>query len=357
MGFWGLRDLLTQHAEVMSAPAQALSARIDSSFAFMDQLMATSPSFARANPILEKRLKDMKGMTKSYLAHEYFNRDWEPMPFSKIANWLGKAKLDYACPAYFLDQVDAVNLTDEQQALLQQIPDTVFRESVRDFCLNRNFRRDYWVKGIRQLTPAQQVAEIRMQEVMMVKTVSPVDLKVKGYVGEVNLKESIYQPIIAELQDCQIKTIGEIEKAVIKQGITLAQVRQAIIILAGMGLVYAVQNKDLINQAKKTSTKMNQQSMKNAFYGIEASYLVSPVIGGCIAVSRIELLCLLARSQGKKTTREWIDYVWEILSMRGQKLMKHGVALETEAENLEELSLLVKSVEEQMPIYTALGVI
>ena len=42
---------------------------------------------------------------------------------------------------------DAVNFTAEQQTLLASIPDPMFRQTTRDFCVNQQFRKDYWVKG------------------------------------------------------------------------------------------------------------------------------------------------------------------------------------------------------------------
>jgi len=32
----------------------------------------------------------------NYLAYEYFNRDWLPMPFSRMAQWLAPTKVTYA---------------------------------------------------------------------------------------------------------------------------------------------------------------------------------------------------------------------------------------------------------------------
>ncbi len=116
--------------------------------------MATNPGYARANPQVAERLKKIKGQNRNYVAHEYFNRDWLPMPFARMAEWLAPAKLSYACSAHYLDHIDALNLTAEQQALLKEIPDAMFRETVRDFCVNQQFRRDYWVQGRAQAQSA-----------------------------------------------------------------------------------------------------------------------------------------------------------------------------------------------------------
>ena len=41
----------------------------------------------------------------------------------------------------------------------------MFREMVRDFCLNQSFRRDYWVKGERRLRGVEQAAAVRAERV------------------------------------------------------------------------------------------------------------------------------------------------------------------------------------------------
>jgi hypothetical protein len=65
------------------------------------------------------------------------------MHFATMRAWLEPAKVQYACSAHYLDFIDATNLTPEQQSFLQDIPDPMFRESVRDFMVNQQFRRDY----------------------------------------------------------------------------------------------------------------------------------------------------------------------------------------------------------------------
>ncbi|MCX7171985.1 MAG: class I SAM-dependent methyltransferase [Proteobacteria bacterium] len=140
-----LRDLLTEHAEVMGTPGQGIVNRIDGAIAFAEKLLTTNPGYVRANPQIVERLKKIKEQNRNYLAHEYFNRDWLPMSFSRMAQWLVPAKLSYAVSAHFLDQVDAVNLSNDQQALLKEIPDPLLHETTRDFMVNQQFRRDYLV--------------------------------------------------------------------------------------------------------------------------------------------------------------------------------------------------------------------
>ena len=134
--FAPMRHLLVEHAEVLGAEGRGIVSRIDGALEFADRLMALNPQFARANPLVGERIRQLKGLNRHYLAHEYFNRDWHPMPFATMADWLAPAKLQYACSAHLLDHVDAINLTSEQQSFLADIPDRMFRESTRDFIVN-----------------------------------------------------------------------------------------------------------------------------------------------------------------------------------------------------------------------------
>ncbi|MBX9455499.1 MAG: class I SAM-dependent methyltransferase [Rhizobium sp.] len=166
--FAPMRHLMTEHAAVLGAEGRGIVNRIDGALDFAQALLATNPNFLRANPALKDRLEKLKGQNRHYLAHEYFNRDWQPMHFAEMADWLEPAKLQYACSAHQLDQVDAVNLTPDQIAFLKDIPDPMFRESTRDFMVNQQFRRDYWVRGLRRLSLLEQSEQFRQLRVMLV---------------------------------------------------------------------------------------------------------------------------------------------------------------------------------------------
>ena len=62
-------------------------------------------------------------------------------------------------------------------------------------------------------------------------------------------------------------------------------------------------------------------------------------------------------SQGKKQPAEWAQFVWQILSAQGQKIVKEGKTLETAEENLAELKEQATTfAEKQLPILKALQI-
>lgn len=351
-----MRDLLTEYSEVMGVAGQGIVSRIDKALEFAEKLVAVNPGFTRVNPIVVERIKKLKDQPRNYLAHEYFNRDWLPMPFSRMAEWLSPAKLNYACSTQYLDHVDALNLTGEQQALLRGIPDTMFRETVRDFCVNQQFRRDYWVKGARQMNVVERIEAIRAERVILVQPRAKVSLQVNGSLGEATMQESVYGPILNCLADHQPKTLGEIEQAVNGQA-NLGQVLQATLVLCGSGALMSVQEADAIEQAKPACDRLNTYLLNKARGKNDLSYLASPVTGGGISVGRFQQLFLLARQQGHKLPAQWAESVWQVLAAQNQRLVKEGKTLETAEENLAELTAQAKDFsEKQLPVLKALQI-
>lgn len=206
-----MRDLLAEHAAVMNAPGSGIVPRIDAAQAFADRLKDSGAQYFSNNPLVANRLQQLKQHNRNYLAHVYFNRDWEPMPFSRMNGWLEEAKLGFACSAHLIDHVGSVNLTQEQQQLLTEILDSNFRETVRDFVVNRQFRKDYWVRGLRLLSPVERIELLRRQRFVLAAPLVKVAMTVAGSRGEAGLQEAIYRPILEQLADYSPHSVAQLQ--------------------------------------------------------------------------------------------------------------------------------------------------
>ncbi len=352
-----MRNLLLEHADIMGSKGQGSVARFNSALHFAEKLLATSPAYIRANPHVSERLKELGNHNGSYLVHEYFNRNWQALSFSKTAQSLSAAKLTFACSAHYLDHVDTLNLTDEQQNLLDTIPDALFRETVQDFCTNQQFRRDYWVKGAVRLTLLEQTEALRAQRVILAQARMDVSFKVTGSLGESTLHESIYNPILDVLSDHQVKTLAQIEQAVGTLGVNFDQMIQALMVLIGAGVLFPAQDDAMIAKAKQQTDQLNAYLCDKARGNAALLCLASPVTGGGIVVSRFSQLFLLARLQGKTQPEQWAQFVWSILATQNQCLIKDGIIIETASDSFAELLLQAQSfADKQLPILIALGI-
>lgn len=353
--FAPMRHLLTEHAEVLGAEGHGIVKRIDGALAFADKLLGLNPAFSQANPFVAERLQKLKEHSRQYLAHEYFNRDWHPMHFATMAKWLAPAKLDYACSAHCLDHIEALSLSGEQQAFLRDIPDPMFRETTRDFLVNQQFRRDYWVRGARKLNELERAEALRAQRVILTTGRPDVSLKLRTTVGEATLTESVYHPILDLLADHRVRSLGEIERAVAGAGLSLRQIVEVVMVLTGAGHVAMVQDDRVIARAKPQTDRLNAHLCRKARGSNELGFLSSPVTGGGIALNRFQQLFLAAHAAGKEEPAEWVQDAWQIMAVQGQRLVVEGRTLESPEENLAELTARARAfAAKQLPILKAL---
>lgn len=350
-----MRRLLTEHAEIMGAEGRGIGSRIEAAIEFAEKLLELNPHFHRANPGVAERLKKIKTQSRNYLAHEYFNRDWQPMAFSEMAEWLSPAKLGFACPAHYTDLVDAINLTKEWQAFLKEIPEPMFRETVRDFLINQQFRRDYWVKGPRRLSSLEQLEQLRALKVVLTVRREDINFKAKGALGEASLNEAIYAPIADAVGDGKVHTLGEIEKSLKAKGIAAAQIVESVVVMAGKGDLTLAQEKQEIAAAKPKCDAFNRFVMIRSRAGNQIQFLASPVTGGGVPADRFQQLFLFAKRNGGRTPEDWAKATWDILAMQNQRLAKEGKAIETAEANLSELIAQAKEfAAKRLPVLQAL---
>lgn len=337
--FAPMQHLLAQHGDTYSASGASSLSRVQGALDFADRLLATQPLYAQANPTAGPRTKALRERDANYLAHEYFNRNWCPMYFADMARWLEPAKLQYAGSAQFLDIVDAFHLTPEQQALLRDIANPMFRQSVRDFMVNQQFRRDLWVKGARRLNPLAQAEALQQQRVMLVTPRGQVSHTVPGLGREATLRAEVYDPLLDLLADHKPRTLGQIAQALHSVSPVFTQWLQAVLVLSGAGHLAPLGTEQPSNQANEATRRLNAWATAHARGSAEVNYLASPVTGQAIPVGRFQQLFLHARSQGARTPQDWAAYAWRELAAQNQRLVgQDGKPIESAEDNLAELT-------------------
>ncbi|MFA5703249.1 MAG: methyltransferase, partial [Advenella sp.] len=105
------------------------------------------------------------------------------------------------------------------------------------------------------------------------------------------------------------------------------------------GTLMAVQDEATINIAHERTKRLNNYLMTKARGSNDLNYLASPVTGGGIGVSRFQQLFLLALQNNHKQPHEQARFVWDLLAMQGQRLIKDGKTLETVDANIAELKI------------------
>jgi SAM-dependent methyltransferase len=374
-----LRELLTLHAKHAQGDGDGLVDRINASMAFAQQLHDADAIYFKSNPSVADRLRKLQTQNRQYLAHEYFNADWQPMSFATVHAAMDEAKLSFVSSANMLDHIEAIHMTQQGLTLLGTCRNTVMRETVRDYLVNQQFRRDLFVRGPRRLSPMQRLEHLRPMRFALCATPDAIAYRAKSSIGEVKLDEQIYRPLIEALQrlthqlepgteggetlagdPCfSFPTLAGVEDELksAAPSITSKQLIQALAMLIGLGHVSIAQAPARSAQVKAQCDRLNSWIVAQALEGGDIVHLASPVTGGGINVSRFEQLFLHAQAHQRLDPKEQARYVWDILASRGQRLVKEGKSLEGDTEHLLELEKQALAFKQgRQALLTRLGV-
>ncbi|HEX7758769.1 MAG TPA: class I SAM-dependent methyltransferase [Caulobacteraceae bacterium] len=341
-----LRHMMTLHAETAGSDTQGLVGRIDASIAFGAKLAEVGARYFAANPMAKQRLDSIAGQNRNYLAHEYFNRDWTPMYFSDAHEWLSQGKLSYACAAGVLEQMDGFNLTGAQRDVMNGLPAGVLRETVRDYMLNTQFRRDLFTRGARRLTPLERLELLNEVRLVLTAPISDFQYEVDAALGKISLRQDIYEPIIEALNANKglPRRIGDLAEDPKIAALPPGSLIEGLTVLIGSGRAHPAQSDEDIAAVAPRCKKLNAHLIERARIGGDITVLASPVVGAGVNVGRFEQMFLSARGRGLKSPGDWAKDAAAILAKQNQSIVKNGEVLKTPEANLEELQLQAKAM-------------
>jgi len=353
-----LRHLMNLHADLAGSDAVGTGGKIDGALRFVQQVIDSGAIYFRAYPAVAERLKGIANQNRNYLAHEYFNRDWDVMTFSEVAAALDEAKVTFVASAHLLDHIDAVNITPDGQKLLASLSHPVLQQSVRDYLVSAQFRRDIFIKGPRRLTPLERNEALRAQSFALItQPDNPTNLKVSGALGQGQLQGQIYGPLLEVMAERNYAphTLAELVAHPKLQGLKPAQVLEAVLILVGSAI--AAPAREGAAAGHKTARALNQAICRAARSRGDTPCLASPVTGSGVDLPRLAQLFILAIQEGKTAPSQQVAYAWELLKSQNQRMVKDGKSLESDADNIAILDETAERFDKRLPIYKALDIL
>jgi SAM-dependent methyltransferase len=345
-----MRRLMADHAAKLTGPT---AQRVEQALAYVQRLVDVDSRYFMTVSGLTDAFNQITQQSRNYLAHEYFNRDLNPLYHADVADELSEAKLSFVGSAALLDNLDVVNFTTEQQNFLQSIDDRTERETLRDFLLNQQFRRDVFIKGAVPLTPDESRTRWLKTRFVLSTLRETVPLKVTGALGEAELQEAVYQPILDGLAD-GARTVEQLLEDPKVAEVGWDRMLQAFLVLVGSGHLQPALN-PVADADRAASTKsFNLAVMNKARSTDDLQCLASPLTGGSISLDRFSRLFQLAKETGHDDVP---IFTWDLLKDSGVKLQRNDETLESDAENLEELRRIFASFNERLlPVLKMLAI-
>ena len=335
-----LRILMAEYAK--REANGVLVDRINGSLDFVDRVIGAGAAYFQNNPQLKQRLDQIKTQDRSYLAHEYYNADWHPMPFSQAADQLAEAKLTFAASAAILENLPAISIPAAAHQVLQEIKDPVMRETTRDYFVNQQFRRDIFVKGPRVMPIYEHARKVEAESFVLVGDPGKVPEKVATVIGEADLRADFYNPIVKVLagMPCRSATVGELMQVPELSTFNRAQIWEVMLVLTGAGYVAPAAKSSTPQDDAIASRALNCRLLERAEAGAGVDYLAAPKLGAAIQIPRIDQMFIKAIEAKEADPVEWVR---RVLAGQGQLLIVEGEMIQDEDRTRQELAKMYDS--------------
>ena len=344
-----IRQLLVSCADMAS---DNLEDQINASIDFVRRIKFMNMSYFSNNPSAGIFFDELSKRSRNYLAHEYFNEHWVQFYHADVAKDLAAAHVDFAGSASFYDNLDFLRFSSEERQLLSGIDDPVLKETVKDFAVNQQFRRDVFSKGRQRLTPAAHQELVSRCSFALIVPIGKNSITLNLPRGEVHFDPELYKYVLSALDERHCS----LDELLHKPEIALfgfEKVYQTVMTLLTAGYILPAVNPS--PQAFASSRLFNYAILERMVLKMEPQHLASPVVQSGIEVDwvqRLLLLCELTESGDP------LYFVSSVMREQNYALIKDGAALQSWEENLEELERQIHSFYTgRLPLLKRLGVI
>jgi cyclopropane fatty-acyl-phospholipid synthase-like methyltransferase len=273
---------------------------VTSSLQFVEKIADAGAQYFKANPLAAMRLANIKSKNKSYLAHEYFNQNWHPLPFSIVAKAMKEAKLDFGASAFLSDHVDSIHLGPEAQKMLGSMQDPVLQQTVRDYFVNQQFRRDLFVKGLKPVPEQVHGAAVLNSRFMLHHPFDHIPLQISGNLGTRKLPSQTLNPLIEVLDTASDKSMSvrELGDHPSMSSRSAKDIFEALFLLSCIGIVSLRRDDEATESSVRGSSTFNRAVRRQTIDGYHSAVLASPATGQGVFVDRAHQIFLEGESRG-----------------------------------------------------------
>ena len=283
-----VRQLMCMLSDVSSARTDQASV---SALNFIDRMRQSGALFFQSNPRVEKRLEEIQRQDPRYIAHEYLNRDWNPLMFADMAEEMYEARCSFIGSATLNENVDALSAPDGMLPLLSEAGDRVLRETLRDFGAAQSFRRDIYRRGLAPLAQSEHAGLLDELALAPLSQTVPDPISFITSVGTVTGRPEIYRPLFESLVT-GVQTLPQLRELPSFADRPPGELLQAITLMVGGGYAHPVLPGGTSAAARDAARRLNEVVAVENTRGVELQRLAVPLIGSALQVDLLETLML-----------------------------------------------------------------
>lgn len=262
-------------------------ARFERGHALLRQLADAGSALVAQNPALKNRIAEMDRQDRRYLAHEFLNAGWQPLYATDAFAMLAAAKLDYVGSASLTENRLELAVPTAHREMVAGAPDAAMGELLKDYAVNKHFRRDVYVKGAQRLDPRQRRG--RFEETAFLRLgggARPASYRVPA--GEATPRPEILAAV-DEAFAAGPASGGELVSAGERAGGRAADIHALLDILIQHGLVHPARA-DHATVDRGPAQRLNARLFDAATTSDSHRCLAAPAIGSAVAADRLDRL-------------------------------------------------------------------
>jgi hypothetical protein len=299
----------------------------------------------------------MENQDAQYLVHEFLHDHWEPLYVTEAMTALAEAKLTYVGSANIAENRLSFCVPLDLIDLVQAAPDPQLRELLKDYAINKQFRRDVYVKGPIRISGSEADLAYDRQAFALTAVLPTIPEKWRIPSGEASLKPGIIDTILKRLQ-ISPATAGELRAAGKAAGLRNSEIPAALEILIHNNVLSPCRP-DFATLDRSATERVNATVLEFALAGDTHRFLAAPVLGSAIAASYFERVAmpLMTKANGADDVA-LARQTFERLGETGRRFFRDGKPMDLAAENLDEIAGIVRSIRESgLPRWRELGVL
>jgi len=314
--------------------------RVNAGRAVLTKLAQAQSGFVASNPGAKRRVEVMGSQDPAYIAHEFLNRDWHPLYVTQAMADLSEAKLSYVASATIGENRLNLSVPADLMDTVQSAPDVAMRELLRDYAINKQFRRDIYVKGASQLGAADARKRYDGLTLMLLDRPDPAPEEWQIPAGTARVKPEVLDSILAALS-AGPTTLGEVRAKAVAAGTADADVPAVLDILVHNGVVLPARS-DHATLDRKPAHRLNQVLAELAGKDDTHRFLAAPVLGSAVGVSHFDRIVApkLAQDEASDDVTH-AKAVYEILESSGKRIMRDGKPVDDPTTAVSELTGVV----------------
>jgi predicted O-methyltransferase YrrM len=222
--------------EVASRSAGDSIAQIRRGLQVLKTLTEKPNAFIGQNQAIKARIALMEKQDIRYLAHEFLNSGWRPLFVTEAMEMLASVKLTYVGSASLAENHAEIAAPKEMRELIEQASDRGMRELLMDYAVNKQFRRDIYIKGPQKLSPPEQRKHFSKTLFALLHMDKNVPEKLRIPIGEIAPRKEVAHAIIERLRTAPA-TGEELVSLAIKADATEANIWTLLQLQVNAGLI------------------------------------------------------------------------------------------------------------------------